>query len=121
MDLTQAAQSHGEWKQKFRLAMQRQEKLDTAEIASDRCCALGRWLHGDAKSAYDKLPAYRECVARHADFHRAAGSVAAAINRGDHAGAAAMLDAGTPYAGASNAVATAILGLDKAIAAAVPA
>ncbi|MCB1998593.1 MAG: CZB domain-containing protein [Rhodoferax sp.] len=117
MDLSNASQAHAEWKVKFRMAIQQKSKMDASSIAMDNCCPLGQWLHGEAKGLYNRLPAYRECLGKHAEFHRAAGQVAAAINRGDYAGASAMLEAGTPYAGASSAVGSAILGLKKAISA----
>lgn len=114
MDLNTAAQAHADWKVKLRLAITKQEKLDAAAISADNCCTLGKWLHGEAKSRYADLPAYRECVTRHAAFHREAGAVARAINAGDYSRAQAMLDGGTSYAAASAAVGTAILSLKKA-------
>lgn len=119
MDLNTAAQAHSEWKVKLRMAIQQKSKLDVATVASDRCCALGKWLHGDAKGQFAKLKPYADCVTKHADFHRAAGTVAAAINQEQFVAATAMLEAGTPYANASSAVGSAILGLKKAIAATV--
>jgi methyl-accepting chemotaxis protein len=86
-------------------------------LSKDNCCALGRWLHGEAKAQFGKAAAYGDCVARHADFHREAGKVAAAINATDFDRASKMLEAGTPYAKATSAVGSAILGLKKSIAA----
>lgn len=119
MDLNTAAQAHSDWKIKLRMAIQQKTTLDVATVSADNCCPLGKWLHGDAKSGYAQLPQYRDCVARHADFHRAAGAVASTINKGDYARASTMLDAGSAYASASSAVGSAILGLKKAIAATV--
>lgn len=116
MDLNTASQAHAEWKVKLRMAIAKKETLDANTISADNCCPLGKWLHGEAKSAYSTLPAYRDCVTRHANFHREAGAVARLINAGDYAKAASQLDAGTPYAAASAAVGTAILGLKKALA-----
>jgi methyl-accepting chemotaxis protein len=113
MDLTSAAQSHSEWKVKLRLAISNKDTLDAATISKDNCCALGKWLHGEAKAQFGKFPAYGDCVGKHADFHREAGKVASAINAADFERAGKMLDAGTPYAKASSAVGSAILGLKK--------
>lgn len=98
------------------MAIAKQETLDAASISADNCCPLGKWLHGDARGHYGKLPAYRECVDRHAAFHREAGAVATAINQKRFSQAEKMLEAGTPYAAASSAVGSAILGLKKASA-----
>lgn len=117
MDLDLAGQAHAQWKVKLRMAISKQETLDAASIGADNCCPLGKWLHGDARGLYGKLPAYRDCVDRHAAFHREAGAVATAINQKRFAQADKMLDAGTPYAAASSAVGSAILGLKKASAA----
>lgn len=119
MDFDSAGQAHAQWKVKLRMAITKQEMLDATTIAKDNCCPLGQWLHGDAKSIYGTNPAYRDCVGKHAAFHREAGAVAQAINARDYSRATKMLDAGTPYAAASSAVGSAILGLKKAAAASV--
>jgi Chemoreceptor zinc-binding domain len=115
MDLNSANQAHSEWKVKLRLAINKQEQLDVATVSADNCCAFGKWLHGEAKSKYKSLPAYRDCVGKHATFHKEAGAVARLINAKDYAKASAALDGGTPYASASSAVGAAILGLKKVV------
>ena len=119
MDLDTAGQAHAEWKVKLRLAITKQEQLDVTTIAQDNCCALGKWLHTEAKARYASNPSYRDCVGKHAAFHREAAAVAQAINRKDFDRATRMLEAGSPYAAASSAVGSAILGLKKALAASV--
>ena len=116
MDLDSASKAHAEWKVKLRLAIANKEKLDAATISQDNCCALGKWLHGEAKGLFSALPAYKDCLGKHASFHREAGKVAQFINAGNYDGAAKMLDAGTPYALATAAVGSAILGLKKSVA-----
>jgi hypothetical protein len=113
MDLETAIQAHGEWKLKLRGAIQKKEQLDAASIAKDNVCPLGQWLHGEAKAKYAAAKTYASCVDKHATFHREAGKVAAAINVGKYDDASAMLAAGTSYAAASSAVATAIIDLRK--------
>ena len=115
MDLNTAMQAHNEWKVKLRMAISKKEQLDADTIARDNCCALGKWLHGEAKSLYSALPAYKDCVGKHAGFHREAGAVARSINAAQYDKAEAMLAAGTPYAQATSAVGSAILGLKKAV------
>jgi methyl-accepting chemotaxis protein len=117
MDLDVASTAHSEWKVKLRLAIAKQEKLDAATIALDNCCPLGKWLHGEAKGLFTSLPAYKDCMAKHAVFHREAGKVALMINAGNFGAASKMLEAGTPYALASTSVGSAILGLKKAVVA----
>lgn len=113
MDLEKALTAHAEWKIKLRGAIQKKEHLDASSISSDRCCPLGQWLHGEAKQTYAKLPTHVACVARHAEFHRAAGAIAHSINVGKYAEAEVMLANGSAYAAASNAVAMAIMALRR--------
>lgn len=113
MDLDQAVTKHAEWKMKFRAAINKEESLDVASISKDNCCELGQWLHGEAKAKYGKLASHNECVSKHAAFHAEAGKVAKTINLKKYREATTMLDIGTPYAAASNAVAVAIMHLKK--------
>ncbi len=113
MDLDDAIHRHTEWKVKFRTAMERHEQLDAALIAKDNCCELGKWLHGEGKSRWSALPAYRSCVAKHSEFHAVASRVAQAINGKRFQEAEAMLAAQTPYSTASREVVTAIMRLKR--------
>lgn len=113
MDLSQAGQAHAEWKVKLRAAIAKHETLDVSTITADNCCALGKWLHGEAKSKYGALGTYKDCVTKHAIFHKAAGAVASEVNAKRFKEAEAMLGAGTPFMTASSAVGSAILGLKK--------
>ncbi len=113
MDLDNAIGKHAEWKLKFRSAISKQEAMDAGTIAKDNCCELGKWLHGEAKAKFSRLNSYAECIAKHAVFHVEAGKVASAINSKKYTEAEAMLNSGTPYAAASNAVGVAIIHLKK--------
>ena len=115
MDLNTALQAHSEWKVKLRMAIAKQEQLDADTIARDNCCALGKWLHGEAAGLYSRLPGYKDCVAKHASFHKEAGAVARCINAGQYDKAESMLNAGSPFAAATSAVGAAIMGLRKAV------
>ncbi|HJV51715.1 MAG TPA: CZB domain-containing protein [Noviherbaspirillum sp.] len=115
MDLHQAIEKHAEWKVKFRSAIAKKESMDVHSIAKDNCCDLGKWLHGDAKARYGKLPSYAQCVLKHAAFHSEAGKVAHAINAKNFDLAEAMLGSGTSYFLASSAVGIAISHLRKEI------
>jgi len=113
MDLDQAIERHAQWKVKFRKAIADQETMDVATISKDNCCELGKWLYGDAKTKFGKLASHADCVNKHAAFHTEAGKVAKAINAKNYAEATKMIDSGTPYGDASNAVAVAIKKLKK--------
>lgn len=118
MNLDRAAQEPVELVQRLRAHMDASSPapLDTGRIALDNACALGQWLHEEGRARHGSLPAWQRCVHAHANFHRAAGSVAAAVNRGDHAAARAMLASGTPFSGASRALDQAVQDLARAMA-----
>jgi hypothetical protein len=113
MDLTSAVGKHAEWKTKFRSAITKKEQMDSVTKAKDNCCELGKWLHGEAKSQFGAMVAYKECVEKHAVFHTEAAKVASAINAKKYTEAEAMLDGGTSYAKISSAVGVAIMHLKK--------
>jgi hypothetical protein len=111
MDLSTAISAHAEWKTKLRSAAEKKEALDVATISADNCCALGKWLHGEAKAKYGALPAYKECVTTHARFHSAAGEVAAKVNKAQFNDS--LIGPGSPFGAASSLVSTAIIHLKK--------
>lgn len=113
MNFDEAIQKHAEWKIKFRSAMGKKEQLDVATICADNKCALGLWLHGEGRQTHGQHPGYAEVVKRHAEFHKAAGAVAAVINSGDYDKAEKMLTLGTPFASTSSAVGTALMSLKR--------
>jgi methyl-accepting chemotaxis protein len=114
MDLNLAIQKHAQWKFKFAAAVRSNEPLDVATISKDNCCEFGIWLYGDAKNQFQKLPAYVNCLSSHAEFHTAAGKVAAAINAKKTAEAEAMMAAGSPFSETSKKVSVAIIELKNA-------
>lgn len=115
MDLNQAIEKHAEWKTKFRLAIKKQESMDSVNIGKDHCCELGKWLHGEGKSSFGHLLSHHELLANHARFHVEAGKIASAINAKEYTKAERMLDAGTTYAAPSSAVGVSIMKLKKEI------
>jgi methyl-accepting chemotaxis protein len=70
-------------------------------------------LHSEAKVKFGSLKSHSACVSKHAAFHIEAGKIAQAINARKFSEAEAMLNAGTAYASASNAVGVAVLQLKK--------
>ena len=114
MDLTDAINSHTDWKIRLRHAISERSTLEVAAVAADDRCELGRWLRGRAHERFGDLPAHQDCLQAHAEFHRRAAEVAAAINAGDYARAERMLGPGTRYALASRAIVLAIEALKGA-------
>jgi hypothetical protein len=111
MDFNQAIEKHAEWKIKFRQAITGKETMDAESISKDNCCELGKWLHGEAKSKFNELSSYVECLTKHAYFHVEAGKIAKTINARKYTEAEAMIGASSPYTAASSAVRHAIMHL----------
>jgi methyl-accepting chemotaxis protein len=116
IDIESAVAAHAQWKVKLRSAIASGETLDARSISADDCCALGKWLHGDAKRLMAGRPAFADCLGKHAVFHREAGRVAEAINAKKMDVANAMLEGGTAYAQASSAVGVALGRLKRELA-----
>ncbi|MBT9559897.1 MAG: CZB domain-containing protein [Myxococcales bacterium] len=116
MDYDKVMAAHSEWKTKLRGALLRQEKLDAANISRDDCCSLGKWIHGPESSSVRSHAAFGACKTKHAEFHREAGKVAAAINAARYAEAETLLGSTSAYSRVSSEVITAILSLKKAVA-----
>ncbi|MDO8322150.1 MAG: CZB domain-containing protein [Phenylobacterium sp.] len=108
MNLDNALAAHADWKVKLRVALADHATLDAETLASDCKCQLGLWLHGEGRAAHGASANFKTCVTAHADFHRAAGAIARAINAKDYAAAEQQLDVGTAFATASSAVAVAV-------------
>lgn len=110
MDLEQARQAHAGWTQRLHDAARGAvpPALDTARIAAAEGCALGEWLQAEGRIRWGHRVEWQRCLHAHGEFHRAAGAVAAALNRGDRLSARTMLAAGTPFAGASRALDSAL-------------
>ena len=113
MNLDTAIAAHAEWKTDFRAAIVNQSQMDAASISKDNCCPLGQWLHGDARTKYGQLAAFKECLGAHAIFHREAGKVAQLINVRRYSEAETALAGGMPYQMASNTAGGAIIRLKK--------
>jgi methyl-accepting chemotaxis protein len=105
LDVDKVIAAHGQWKTKFRVAINRKDQLDAATIARDDCCELGKWIHGPIKMRLGRHPQFTELLRSHMRFHIEAGEIARTINQQSFVNATKMLDHGSPFAAASTAVA----------------
>jgi len=105
-DFDKAIEAHRAWKVKLRGAIAERQQLDAATICRDDQCPLGRWLHGDGSRRWSTQPGFVALLDRHADFHRAAGSVAERINRSAYDDAERLIGSGSDFARLSIEVST---------------
>ena len=111
IDLDSAIKAHAQWRAKLRTAAQKREHLDADTVGRDDCCELGKWLHGRGQASYGSVPGFQALVDRHREFHREAGAIAVAINRGHYAQAEQALGGNTAFSRACNEVGAAIVTL----------
>lgn len=76
MNFDEAITAHSQWKIRLQSVVSgtSKENLDPAVVGVDDRCALGQWIHGEAK-AHAALREYAELVSEHAAFHKAAAEV----------------------------------------------
>ncbi|MEQ1591639.1 MAG: CZB domain-containing protein [Thiobacillaceae bacterium] len=113
MNVQQALMQHGEWKLRFRTAIVERQALDEEAACSDRRCALGSWLHGEAREQFGHLESYQDCRTKHAAFHEEAGKIAKTINTGNYPEAEAQLGLSSPFSVISGGLAAALIKLKK--------
>jgi methyl-accepting chemotaxis protein len=101
LDVDKVIAAHGQWKTKFRAAINRKEQLDAETIARDDCCELGKWIHGPMKMRLGHHRQFTELLRGHQRFHREAGEIARTINQRSFTNATNMLEHGSPFATAS--------------------
>ena len=96
-DFDKAIEAHRQWKVKLRSAIAHREKLDADTICRDDRCPLGQWLHGSGGTRWGQRPLFTKLLAKHADFHQSAGSVARKINAGQYADAENLIGSGSHF------------------------
>lgn len=101
-----AIEAHRQWKVRLRQAIAERGRLDATTLCRDDACPLGQWLHGPGGKRWGGQPGFTALLARHAEFHRAAGQVAERINSGAYADAERLIGSGSDFSRCSTEVAT---------------
>lgn len=96
MNFDEAITAHSQWKIRLQglVAGTNRETLDPEVVGVDNRCALGQWIHGEAKQ-YSALPEYADLVKEHAAFHRSAAEVLKVVAAGQGEQARALIDTGS--------------------------
>ena len=115
--LENAFDSHQQWKENLRRAVNAKESIDTSVIARDDCCDLGQWLYTDGQKLHWGKPEFQSLLLHHKEFHLLTGAVAEVINQKQYALAEAYLSNDTQFAQSSTEVAEAIRRLEAAVGA----
>jgi hypothetical protein len=107
---------HMRWRITLQLAVTMHEPLSpgaTRAIQHLEECSIGKWLVSQHTSSIRNTPEYRDLVACHEQFHRVMNQIAFAINRGDYEAAGQALAAGSNFRKAAQAIASAMMALDR--------
>lgn len=115
MNFLEIISAHVRWKQRLEsYILERQEKLDPAEIGRDDHCRLGKWIYGEGQG-YATAANFEKMRAEHAAFHKHAAAVVTFANRGDLDLATEVLNG--EYARVSNQLKRDIIALAREVGA----
>ena len=117
MNFDEAVLAHSKWKMRLlEVAMGlSKESLDPEIVGADNKCALGQWIHGEAKQKYSQLSEYLTLIEVHASFHQCASSVLRMALSGQAEEAKIHLNTGGSFMGASTQTITAIRRLQRKV------
>ena len=92
MNLMDAIKAHVGWKVRLEnyVSGDRSEDLNSAIIAQDNQCALGKWIYGEG-AIYNDLPDFSEMKRNHAAFHQCAAAIVQKCDEGKVSEAETML------------------------------
>lgn len=84
LNFQEAIQAHLKWKGRLKNYVEGigGEKLDSNIVCKDNQCPLGKWIHGPGK-AHSHFSTFAVLKQEHALFHKAAGSIVVAVQKGD--------------------------------------
>jgi hypothetical protein len=103
VDVDAYIDAHRQWKIKLRDAIEGRQQVDTATLARDDCCPLGKWIHGDGQRLSGRV-SFSDLLNHHRRFHREAGAVGELVNQHRYRQAEDALAPGTPFSAATSDV-----------------
>ena len=112
LNMKEAIDAHVTWKARLKSQLEGEgaETLEVGVVASDDRCALGKWIHGEAKQRFVHLPEYSELLRYHAQFHLSVGNILLEMHQGGKENAGKMLH-GTDFRHDSDMVQLALVRL----------
>jgi hypothetical protein len=93
LNMKDAIDAHLAWKARLKAQLEGGggEMLEVGQVASDDQCALGKWLHGEARQRFSNLPEYIDLLRLHSKFHLDAGKILIELHKGNKEIADTML------------------------------
>lgn len=82
LDFDSAVEAHMKWKARLAnfVSGMSKETLKSDVVCKDDQCPLGKWIHGSG-TKYSRLQSYGTLKNNHAQFHKAAGAIVAAVEK----------------------------------------
>jgi methyl-accepting chemotaxis protein len=114
---------HMQWRMTLQFAIAVREPVPPdqyAQICHDGQCAIGVWLVSPATRGIRGEAPYAELVLRHYEFHREMERVADLIGLGEFDAAAHAMEPDSSFRRASQAIAMAIMAVNRLLVLAVP-
>lgn len=77
LNMREALDAHIAWTHRLeaRIKGHNDEPLDVRVVAADDRCALGEWIHNDARERFGGMTEYEDLKSIHAAFHLKAGEI----------------------------------------------
>jgi len=105
MDFDDAMEAHSAWKASlFAYIRNPDGSLTHSAVTDDTACDLGKWIYGDATTAYRRDMEFVELKVAHALFHLEAAKVLWKVNHGEETSEEILVGSRSPYAIASDEV-----------------
>jgi len=96
----------------LRNGMRDQVQLITPAFATQRCCALGRWIH-ESSAGWDDISEFQQLKMAHMSFHTIALVIAVFIKQRRVADATSMLEPDSMFESAMHILSNATLLFEK--------
>ncbi len=84
LNFQEAVTAHQRWKARLQACIDgtSPETLDPRLVGRDDQCVLGKWIYGQGNSAFGSQSVFSDLRTAHAEFHRIAGEILAAVYDG---------------------------------------
>jgi hypothetical protein len=113
MKFEDAVKAHVDWKSKLKAYLSAPNKsLNPTEVEKDNTCELGKWLRGEG-AKYSSKKVYKDLLAEHAKFHKAAADVVRRADSGQKVLAETTLGAKSEFSTLSEKVVGLIMACGK--------
>lgn len=114
MNFDEAIQAHSSWKLKLKNYLASPDgSIDIDKLSKDNQCVLGSWLYSSESKNYQNSPEFKELVAEHKEFHKAAAEIVKRKNNGEDIKEEVAIGSDSVFSRSSSKVVTLLMALKK--------